>query len=207
MAYGQGKMSNHITYHLGIPEALREDAAQLYDEAFGAKLALAISNREQRLRVLADALCLPFALVAIADERLVGLAGFKTPQGGLTKGLTASKLIHTLGILGGLWAILILSLYERSQKGSALLMDGIAVSQTVRGQGIGTGLLNALKAYAHSNGFSQIRLDVIDTNPAARRLYERQGFVATTTQHFGYLRWLLGFGASTTLIFTLANVE
>ena len=192
-------MSNHITYHLGIPEALREDAAQLYDEAFGAKLALAISNREQRLRVLADALCLPFAVVAIADERLVGLAGFKTPQGGLTKGLTASKLIHTLGILGGLWAILILSLYERSQKGSALLMDGIAVTQAMRGKGVGTRLLEAVVAFGQAHRYHRVRLDVINTNPGAQRLYQRFGFVPTATHTYPFMQ-LFGFTAVTTMV-------
>lgn len=67
-------------------------------------------------------------------------------------------------------------------------MDGIAVKQDMRGKGIGTKLLDELKQYARDNGFSSIRLDVIDTNPAARRLYERQGFVLTRTGYFGYLR-------------------
>jgi hypothetical protein len=32
-------------------------------------------------------------------------------------------------------------------------------------------------------------------------LLERQGFVPTRTKRFGCLRWLLRFGASTTMIF------
>ena len=78
-------------------------------------------------------------------------------------------------------------------------MDGIVVHPEMRGQGIGTRLLSELNAFACQEGYNKIRLDVIDTNPAARRFYERNGFVATKTEHFGYLRWLLGFGASTTM--------
>jgi len=32
-----------------------------------------------------------------------------------------------------------------------------------------------------------------------RRLYQRQGFVATKTEHFRSLRWLFGLGGSTTM--------
>ena len=91
-------------------------------------------------------------------------------------------------------------LYERKPKEGQLLMDGIAVRQDARGRGIGTRLLDEFKAYGREHGYANIRLDVIDTNPGARRLYERLGFVATKTEHFEYLRWFLGFGASTTML-------
>ena len=74
------------------------------------------------------------------------------------------------------------------------MMDGIVVDPQMRGNGIGTRLLSEITTFATSDEHATIRLDVIDTNPAARRLYERK------TEHFGYLRWLLGFGASTKLV-------
>ena len=45
-----------------------------------------------------------------------------------------------------------------------------------RGRGIGLALLEAAVAYC---GEHEIRLSVTDGNDAARRLYERAGFVAT----------------------------
>ena len=44
---------------------------------------------------------------------------------------------------------------------------------------------------------------MIDTNTGARRLYERHGFVTTKTERFEWLRAVLGFGASSTMIRTL----
>ena len=85
-------------------------------------------------------------------------------------------------------------------------MDGIVVDASARGRGIGTRLLNELTTFGKSNGYETVRLDVIDTNPSARRMYERNGFTATRTESFGYLRWLLGFGASTTLVRQTADV-
>jgi ribosomal protein S18 acetylase RimI-like enzyme len=96
-------------------------------------------------------------------------------------------------------AVTILALFQRALRPDQLLMDGISVSPEARGGGIGTKLLDRIKHFAEEEGYRTVRLDVIDTNQAARRLYERQGFVATATSRFGYLRWLLGFSAATTL--------
>ena len=41
---------------------------------------------------------------------------------------------------------------------------------------------------------------ILDTNPDARRLYERVGFVAGRTERTPYLRRLFGFGASTEVV-------
>ena len=60
-------------------------------------------------------------------------------------------------------------------------------------------LVRQLTEYARLGGYRTLCLDVIDTNPAARQLFERLGFVATSTAKFGYLQWLLGFGAATTM--------
>jgi ribosomal protein S18 acetylase RimI-like enzyme len=117
------------------------------------------------------------------------------------------QLISQLGFIRGNRAAILFSLYERKPVPGELLMDGIAVASKMRGKGIGTRLLEELIAHARREQFEQIRLDVIDTNPQARKLYERNGFVETKTEHFGYLRWLLGFGASTTMVYKLPPIE
>jgi len=98
-----------------------------------------------------------------------------------------------------------LGLFERSPRQGELLMDGITVSADYRGQGVGTQLFDALVDYAKENGYQAIRLDVIDTNPHARRLYDRLGFVAERTNNFEVLRPLLGFGAATTMVYSLKS--
>jgi len=190
----------------GIPEAMRSSAAALYEDAFGPKFAVAIPSGEQRAALLADSLNLTFAFGAIANDQLVGLAGYKTRDGSFTDGMTYNALLKHAGLVRGNWAALVFSFYERSLTPNQLLMDGIVVDVSMRGQGIGTRLLNALTKFAQSSGYGTVRLDVIDTNPNARRMYERNGFRATRTERFGYLRWLLGFGASTTLVREVKNV-
>ena len=193
-------MSENVLFRLGVPEALRSEAAELYEQAFGAKFAVAVRDTDARRRLITSSLVLANAVCAIENEGLIGVAGFKTTDGSLTGGLTVRRLFSHLGFFHGLWATLIFGLYERSLKPGELLLDGISVRPEQRGRGIGGRLLDELRQYAREHGYKSIRLDVIDTNPRARQLYERKGFVATRTEHFAYLRWLLGFGASTTMI-------
>ena len=199
-------MQSSVEIVHGIPEAMRSCAAAFYDDAFGPKFAVAMTSSEQRLAMLADSLNLAFAFGAIKDNRLVGLAGYKTTDGSFTDGMTYKVLLKHAGIIGGSWAALVFSLYDRSLTSGQLLMDGIVVDSSMRGHGIGTQLINELAAFAKSSGYETVRLDVIDTNPNARRMYERNGFTATRTESFGYLRWLLGFGASTTMVRETENV-
>ena len=76
-------------------------------------------------------------------------------------------------------------------------MDGIFVDEQARSRGVGSALLGAVKARAAADGLSSIRLDVIDSNPRARALYERHGFVAGDVTHIGPLHHLFGFRSST----------
>ena len=192
-----------IVYRRGVPEDKRLEAAYLYDEAFGAKFSVAIPNREERIHLLSASFHLDFAFCALRGNDLVGLAGFQVKGDSLTSGMTYRTILSHLGVLRGNWAAMILSLYERTPAPGELVMDGIAVKSEVRGQGVGTALLNDLISYATDEKFSKIRLDVIDTNSSAKKLYEKCGFSAVCTERFEYLRWLLGFGASTTMKFTV----
>ena len=79
-------------------------------------------------------------------------------------------------------------------------MDGIAVRADQRGQGIGTRLLCGIFDFASTQHFQSIRLDVVDTNPRARQLYERVGFVPTQTHAYPFLHRIVGFSRVTTMV-------
>ena len=53
------------------------------------------------------------------------------------------------------------------------------VHPALRGSGAASALVQAVLAWAEERGARSIRLDVIDGNDRARRLYERHGFQAT----------------------------
>jgi len=188
---------------VGIASQDRQRAAEIYEEAFGAKLGIAIGEKNHRVALLCQGFQLSCAISAYEGDYLVGLAGFCTKNHALTSGITYRSILKEVGFFKGQRAAIIFGLFERKAKDDELLMDGIAVSSEHRGQGVGTALFEALVAYAKANHYQRIRLDVIDTNPDARRLYDRLGFSAERTNTFEVLRPLLGFGAATTMVYQL----
>lgn len=193
-----------ITIQHGFPEAFRERAALLYEEAFGPKMAVAVKDEAERLGLVRDCLQPAYCFAAMADEELVGLAGFHTGSDSFTGGIDFRDLLERRGLLKGVWASVIFSLYVRKPQPGELLMEGIAVSGDWRGKGVGGMLLEQMAAFGKAQGYGHVRLEVIDTNPRARQLYERFGFRAVRTENFPYLKNLLGFSASTTMHLPLA---
>lgn len=181
----------------GFDRAERPHAARLFWQAFSGKLGPVLAPEDKALRFLSAALHPDFAISARdRDGRLLGLAGLKTAQGGLVGG-GWRDLARVYGWPGALWRGGALSLLERQVRPDTLLMDGIFVDEEARGRGVGSALLGAVKARAAQDGKSSVRLDVIDSNPRARALYERHGFVAGDVTHIGPLHHLFGFRSST----------
>lgn len=189
----------------GFSEPHLSTAASLYDAAFGAKYGIAIPDTSTRLKVLEESFCLEFCMAAFHGEELVGIAGVKTNDGSFTGGFPFSMLKRHLGWWGACRALLILAMFNRKTTEGELLMDGICVSPDWRGHGIGTRLLDAVLQLGRDQGSTSVRLDVIDTNPNARRLYERVGFVVVRTERFPYLKWLLKFSAATQMQYRLSS--
>lgn len=193
----------NINTRVGIAASDRQRAALLYNKAFGEKLGIAIRSAEHRVSLLQNGLHLSSAVAAYEGEYLVGLAGFCTKSRAFTDGISYRSILKEVGFFKGQKAAFILGLFEQKAREQELLMDGIAVSEDYRAKGVGTALFQALVEYAKSHDYKRIRLDVIDTNPDARRLYERLGFKEERTNTFEALRPFLGFGAATTMVYEL----
>lgn len=173
--------------------------AALYEAAFGSKFCRAIPDRQARVRLLTSSFIPEYSFAALYNNQVVGIAGFKVASGALTGRLGMQGLIEQLGLFRGLWAGFVFSLFEREPKARELVMDGIAVDPHFRGQGVGSLLLDQIVAYAKSNGFDSVRLDVIDSNPRAKKLYESKGFVATKYEQLHFLKDVVGFSGATTM--------
>lgn len=194
-----------VTVQNGFPEDQRAQAAALYWAAFSGKLGRLMGPEARGIAFIHRVLNPDFAICVCDDTgTLIGLAGFKTKTGALVGG-DLRDLVAVYGWFGTVWRAPLLSVLERDVQRGVLLMDGIMVVDTARGQGVGTRLLDAIKARAAALGCTEVRLDVIDTNPRARALYERQGFSATDTMQLGPLRLLFGFRRATTMLFSMSK--
>lgn len=200
MAAGEARTpeGGRPTVRRGIPEGVEGRVAALYWEAFGRKLAPALDPPETGRAFIAAHLHRDRGVVALVDGRVVGVAGYRLGDRALTGG-GVKDVLSAYGPFRGLPRLVVLALFERTPAAGELVMDGIAVDAAHRGEGIGTLLLGEIASLAAENGCRRIRLDVIDTNPRARALYERHGFTARHTEHTPYLRRLMGFGAVTTM--------
>ncbi len=189
----------------GFEEAHRAVAAALFWQAFQRKLNHVMGPEAKALQFLRSVIDPDYAIAAVSAEgQLLGLAGFKTADGSLVGG-SLRDLAQSYGYFSALWRAPLLSLLERKVSADTLLMDGIFVAEAARGGGIGARLLDAIKAEAEARGLAKVRLDVIDSNPRARALYERQGFVADGEEELGPLRHLFGFRRSTKMVWKAAS--
>ncbi|MCX4994367.1 GNAT family N-acetyltransferase [Streptomyces longwoodensis] len=187
-----------VTCRRGVPEGAEGEVAALYWDAFGRKLGPALDPPETGRAFIAAHLNHDRGVTALADGKVVGVAGYRLGGRALTGG-DVPDVLSAYGVLRGLPRLAVLALFERTPEEAELVMDGIAVDARHRGRGIGSLLLEQVAAVAAENGCRRVRLDVIDTNPRARALYERHGYVARRTERTPYLRRLLGFGAVTTM--------
>lgn len=193
-------MTRPLTISKGLPEALRDDAARLYWQAFGGKLGRVMGPDAKAHRYLQRVIEPEFALVARdADGALLGLAGFKTPEGSFAGG-SWGDLLAIYGLFGMAWRGLLLALLSREIDNERFLLDGICVTASARSQGVGSALIAAIEDEARERGYTQLRLDVVDSNWRAKALYERLGFTVTKTDRLGLLRYAFGFDAAHTMV-------
>lgn len=196
-----GRDDPRVELRLGLPEALRPEAARLYWLAFGGKLGGLLGPEARALRYLEFTLRADHAICAVSPDetRLYGVAGFKTPDGSFAGG-TLADMQGAYGVMGAAWRSWTLSRLSREVDNLRFLVDGICVAPEARSQGIGTALIEALCQEGHRRGYGEIRLEVVDTNWRARALYERRGFSVLKTEGIGLLRLVFGFAAATTMV-------
>lgn len=187
--------ADSIVLQHGLPEAHFARAAAIYYAAFGRKYRLLFD--EAQALVLFPRLFDPtHAIVALDGGQLVGVAGLHYEGSGFVCWRWPAYR-ETFGLIGGAHRALWMRLDSEHPPAGELLLEALAVDPARRGQGIGSRLLAETCAFARARGYRAVRLSVVDTNPRARALYEREGFQPVRTIHVPGMQWAAGFGAFT----------
>ncbi len=168
-------------------------------QAFSTKLLVALGDSKRAADYLKRAIDPANALCAIGPgDALYGVVGLKTTKTSFLSG-GFDQLRAVYGTPGAIWRGLLLSVLEHRCPPGAQHIECIVVTESARGLGVGTALLDAVIANARQDGAAAVSLEVVNTNANARRLYERIGFVPIKTVSLGPLRRVFGFDAATTM--------
>jgi ribosomal protein S18 acetylase RimI-like enzyme len=180
------------------PQALADEIARLYFEAFKAKLGPIFGTPEHAARVFRRAIHPPMFIVALCDGQLCGVAALAY-RGQHALEVKFKHLVAEYGWLRAVFKLALLMLLHYEPASDEVYLDTLVVDARFRGQGIGTLLLKEVEGLARQKGILSIRLDVVDTNPRAKALYERAGFTIETHVRVPGMDRFLGFGGYTTM--------
>jgi GNAT superfamily N-acetyltransferase len=182
-----------VNISIGLPPASTEKIAGMYFDIFARKLGVVLGRRTA-VAMIANHINADRIIVAIDGEEIVGIAGLKYNGNGFFAPDRRGFLKHYGPLVGrirtGLWASV-----QTNPRAHQLLLDGLGVQAELRSRGIGTALLEAVNRRARELDKTEVILEVVNTNPRAKALYERFGYQTVLTTH----RWsfrLAGFSSA-----------
>lgn len=175
-----------------LPEAHITAGIRLYYTGLEAKLGPVFGPLETALAVLPGSIHRSRCLVALTNGRLVGILGLHDQRGSFLEPSYGTMVRH-YGQIAGTFRTMLLMLLDHKVPPGDLYLDGIAVEPSQQGQGIGTAQIIAFEHRARDNGFDTVSLEVIDTNPRAKKLYARLGYHEVATHSMGPFSHLFGF--------------
>ncbi len=179
-----------IQYKL-LPQELHESAATIFDAAFASKFRSILSCQNDRAKIYR----LMFSRVPIIyieeDNVLKGMLVPSTYTS--TKAFTSRDILLTLGLCKGLFPAILTSIIRHKTPQGSVCVEFLAVDTQQRGKGVGTKLFDYVQNWAIGNSYSNIILDVVDSNHNAKKLYNRIGFVDVRITKLGFLSRMLGW--------------
>jgi ribosomal protein S18 acetylase RimI-like enzyme len=184
-------LDSQIEIKPGIPDELRHQVATICYEGFRSQIEWLIGSQQKGVALLEPSFDTELGLTAQMQGKPVGFVGLKYENRPFFK-FERSHCIRELGLLRGFLAFLVFNNISPAKPLSdEMYIAVLVVDPSMRGKGIGTVLMQAAFEIAQQNQCSAVVLDVANTNPDARRLYERLGFKSVRTIELKYLpKWI-----------------
>lgn len=158
----------------GVPRDQSISATEILYDAFEKKFKPIFGSRERTIALMAGHLRYDRTIAASCEGRVVGIAGLKF-DGKEFLDFSLWSLLRELKL--GIFRLFFLGvIFFNIVKKDELLVDSLAVTEDMRGKGIGKELMEFVVDFARKKGYRQVKLHVIDSNEKAKRFYERLGF-------------------------------
>ena len=188
-----------------LPKNLKNDAFEIYHDAFHKKenLKITFNSKKQAIKLYKRGINFRSGLYAIKNGRLMGLLGFKSKRNKLID-YKLKTLRKEFGFFGGLIRKIrcFFSQIEHLSE-DEIKIEAIAVDKKYRGKGIGSRLIRRAIHFAKNRKYKRIILNVVNTNPKAKKLYLRFGFKPISKSYFGFITNKAGFTSSTKMALDL----
>ena len=187
-----------------LPDDFKVSAIRLYFNSLKEKLEPILGSDGRAQEALASNIATDKCIVAICNGKLVGIMGIQTNKRGFVNP-NLKTMVRIYGNFGGILRMGGLAILHHTIGTDELYVDGVAVATEMRGKGIGSHLFELLEQAVLKKRIKTISLEVIDTNPRAKALYERLGFVAVKTQTLWPLNLfvIFSFRSATLMIKTM----
>ena len=125
-------------------------------------------DRDQWINDLKEILTFNSGIYLQKDKEIVGVAILNAKNAATF--ISFSKIVKQVGLYR---AILFYNIFIGSVKSvQEIKLELLAVRSETRGSGVGGKLLTFLIDFAKKQNYKTLSLDVVDTNPKAKRLYE-----------------------------------
>ncbi len=153
-------MDTHIEW--GVEDKYRGAVSEILYDSLSEKFAPVFGDRSRGVLFLKEALVHDRVVVAQVNREVIGVAGLQFHN----KGYLDTSFWKSWKLLG--WGVFRMIfngwILESKVPKDTLYLDTIAVAEHSRGRGIGVMLLHKIIQFAHSEGFSCVKLSVTDTN-------------------------------------------
>ena len=164
-----------------INDEQKKEVARLYYQAFTKKfnyLWFFTKEEEKAFQVLARSLQYNYGLYALEGNKVLGFIGLNKKNETFFPAIYTS-FTKAFGVIGGTWRYVGFGIYRLTKESldtKTLYIDPVVVSAEARGMGIGTKLFDSTIELSKQLKLNYVTLDVVDTNPKAKKLYEKLGF-------------------------------
>jgi ribosomal protein S18 acetylase RimI-like enzyme len=172
---------NSLTITNILTPRQKKETARLFFKAFPKKfntLWVFPKDEKRAVKVLSRSIRYKSGFYALSGDRVLGFIGLEKGTGYYAP-ISFQSLRSAFSVFSSLWryvAYLFFRLLHGETDSDVIHIDPLVVSEQARGLGIGSSLLNKTFKYAKYLGKKKVILEVVDTNPLAKKLYERQGF-------------------------------
>ena len=186
------KLNIEITESINKNQRIR--AIEILYYAFEQKIRALIKSKEKALAIYNKSLKNDQVFYALLDGNVVGLIGLQYKN----RTFLEFKYRDLRKYFNPLQSYFIYKIYKLTSpkiKDDVLRIDSIAVDKSFRSLGIGTQLINKVFEFAKNKGFKKVILEVINTNPKAKGLYERIGFKEKKIVRYYFLTRSAGFSS------------